>query len=187
MDELRRSVFTAPTHVLTCLSSDSIGEARYVVRTRWPKAVHHVTEMHDIGDESFWNAQHYAKPSPRNIADILEFARTVELALRKGTPVRMLIHCAAGISRSTAAATVVLRYLLGAGHEDGAVARVFDVRDIAWPNRRVIRLADERLGCGGKLVNAVASKSYTSSRRYTGARLFRHDNFDYEPWLTQDY
>jgi len=69
--------------------------------------------------------------------------RIVELAeqLRSegGT---MLIHCEAGVSRSTATALIMYAYWLGQGREDEAMRRVIAQRPIAIPNRRVVALAD---------------------------------------------
>ncbi len=68
---------------------------------------------------------------------------------------RVVIHCQAGISRSTAAATIFYAVLLGEGREDEAIARVIAARQFALPNRRMIRLADELLGREGRLIAAV--------------------------------
>jgi len=68
---------------------------------------------------------------------------------------RVVIHCQAGISRSTAAAAIFHAVLLGEGREDEAVARVLAAREYANPNRRMIALADELLGREGRLVDAV--------------------------------
>jgi len=68
---------------------------------------------------------------------------------------RVVIHCQAGISRSTAAATIFYAVLLGDGREDEAIARVIAARQFALPNRRMIRLADELLGREGRLIAAV--------------------------------
>ena len=68
---------------------------------------------------------------------------------------RVVIHCQAGISRSTAAATIFWAVLLGEGREDEAIARVLAAREYALPNRRMIRIADELLGRGGRLIDAV--------------------------------
>ncbi|HEV2718715.1 MAG TPA: hypothetical protein VG323_01755 [Thermoanaerobaculia bacterium] len=85
--------------------------------------------------------------------DVARLIRTAQsLAERSG---RVVIHCQAGISRSTAAATIFYAVLLGEGAEDEAIARVLASRDFALPNRRMIRLADEILGRSGKLVDAV--------------------------------
>ena len=68
---------------------------------------------------------------------------------------RVVIHCQAGISRSTAAATIFYAVLLGEGREEEAIARVLAAREFAIPNRRMIRLADEILERDGKLIAAV--------------------------------
>ena len=85
--------------------------------------------------------------------DVRRLIRTAEsFAERSG---RVVIHCQAGISRSTAAATIFHAVLLGEGREEEAIARVLAAREFAIPNRRMIRLADEILGRGGKLIEAV--------------------------------
>ena len=68
---------------------------------------------------------------------------------------RVVIHCQAGISRSTAAATIFYAVLLGEGREDEAIARVIASREFALPNRRMIRFADALLEREGKLIAAV--------------------------------
>ena len=68
---------------------------------------------------------------------------------------RVVIHCQAGISRSTAAATIFYAVLLGEGEEEEAIARVLAAREIAIPNRRMIQIADELLERDGTLIAAV--------------------------------
>ncbi len=81
--------------------------------------------------------------------------RIVELAeqLRSegGT---LLIHCEAGVSRSTATALIMYAYWLGQGREDEAMRRVITQRPIAIPNRRMVALADRILGLDGRLLQA---------------------------------
>src|SRR4051812_46971083 len=87
------------------------------------------------------------------IEDVQRLIATAQsLAEQSG---RVVIHCQAGISRSTAAATIFYAVLLGEGHEDEAIARVLAAREFAIPNRRMIRIADELLGRGGRLIAAV--------------------------------
>jgi predicted protein tyrosine phosphatase len=87
------------------------------------------------------------------VEDVERLIRAVQsLKERSG---RVVIHCQAGISRSTAAATIFYAVLLGEGQEDEAIARVLAAREIAIPNRRMIRIADELLGREGRLVAAV--------------------------------
>jgi predicted protein tyrosine phosphatase len=87
------------------------------------------------------------------VDDVRRLIRAAEsLAERSG---RVLIHCQAGISRSTAAAVIVYAVLLGEGREEEAMARVLAAREYANPNRRMIALADELLAREGRLIEAV--------------------------------
>jgi len=69
---------------------------------------------------------------------------------------RVLIHCEAGVSRSSAAALIMYAYWLGPGREREAMARVLSQRPVADPNRRMVALADRLLDRGGRLVEALA-------------------------------
>jgi predicted protein tyrosine phosphatase len=66
----------------------------------------------------------------------------------------LVIHCTAGISRSTAAFAILM-----AQRRPGTEAAVFDdlraVRPKAWPNSLMIALADELLGAEGRLVREL--------------------------------
>lgn len=82
----------------------------------------------------------------------------IELAHRlKGSAGRVLIHCEAGVSRSTAAALIMYTCLLGPGSEREAMERVLGQRPIARPNRRMVEIADHLLGRGGRLVGVLDS------------------------------
>jgi predicted protein tyrosine phosphatase len=68
---------------------------------------------------------------------------------------RVLIHCEAGVSRSTAAALIMYACWLGPGREHEAMARVLAQRPIAIPNRRMVELADKLLDRKGCLVEVL--------------------------------
>jgi predicted protein tyrosine phosphatase len=66
----------------------------------------------------------------------------------------LLIHCEAGISRSTATALIIYACWLGQGREDEAMERVITQRPYAIPNRRMVALADNLLASDGRLLQA---------------------------------
>lgn len=66
----------------------------------------------------------------------------------------LLIHCEAGISRSTATALIIHACWLGPGLEDEAMQRVGAQRPYAIPNRRMVAIADNLLGLDGRLLQA---------------------------------
>ena len=66
----------------------------------------------------------------------------------------LLIHCEAGVSRSTATALIIYAYWLGRGREDEAMRRVIAQRPFAIPNRRMVALADTFLALEGRLLQA---------------------------------
>ena len=86
-----------------------------------------------------------------------DIRRIIRLAedLRSDTG-RVLIHCEAGVSRSSAAALIMYAYWLGPGREQEAMERVLSQRPVANPNRRMVELADRLLDRGGRLVGALA-------------------------------
>jgi predicted protein tyrosine phosphatase len=67
----------------------------------------------------------------------------------------MLIHCWAGISRSTATA-FVLACERNPAVPELEIARALRAASVhAQPNRRIVTLADDMLGRGGRMVDAV--------------------------------
>lgn len=67
----------------------------------------------------------------------------------------LVIHCLAGISRSTASAFIVLCTLNPGCPEDHIAARLRDASETAEPNARLVRLADQLLARDGRMVRAV--------------------------------
>ena len=67
---------------------------------------------------------------------------------------RVLIHCLAGESRSTACAYILACMNLGHGGELQALQHVVAVRPRAWPNQLIVWLGDQVLGREGAMVAA---------------------------------
>lgn len=88
-------------------------------------------------------------PSRSDVQDALKFASTLT------TNDHLLIHCMAGISRSTATAMSIISHHYGPGSEREAAITVREIRPIANPNRLILSQADELLERHGALVNAA--------------------------------
>ena len=86
----------------------------------------------------------------QDIQQIITLARE----LRSATG-RVLIHCEAGVSRSSAAALIMYACWLGPGREYEAMMRVLAQRPIAMPNPRMVELADRLLDRKGRLVEVL--------------------------------
>jgi predicted protein tyrosine phosphatase len=92
----------------------------------------------------------FAEPSARDVSAILDLGR--QLAAE---PVeQVLIHCHAGVSRSTATA-IVLMVQHNPGREEEAFAELARLRPYSWPNALMIGIADDLLERGGALVGAL--------------------------------
>jgi predicted protein tyrosine phosphatase len=89
-------------------------------------------------------------PQKSDIEAILAFGRDA------GDERHLLIHCHAGISRSTAAMLMILAQAHPSETEGAIVERLVEIRPQAWPNSRMVAFADKLLGREGRLNAAVA-------------------------------
>ena len=89
-------------------------------------------------------------PQKADVEAILTFGRD---AAEAGG---LLIHCHAGISRSTAATLMILAQAHPHEAEDGLAELLLQTRPQAWPNSRMIAFADELLDRQGRLITATA-------------------------------
>jgi predicted protein tyrosine phosphatase len=105
---------------------------------------HHRVEIHDISEP----LDGHVLPTPEHVAGLIEFMRAWP---QHEAPI--LIHCVAGISRSMAAALITLA-VKAPGRELEAARHVRNAAPHAYPNRRMIAVADQMLGCHGRLIDA---------------------------------
>ncbi len=88
-------------------------------------------------------------PHQSHVADLVKFARDWD----RQAP--LLIHCWAGISRSTAAAFIALCALNKEGTEHELAWALRRASPTAFPNRLLVALADEILARNGRMITAV--------------------------------
>lgn len=138
------------TDLLTCVSPE------YPVwRPNWPSLKNHlIVRFHDIDVPM----EDYVCPGEEDVERILHFAQRLLRRSEKGQTVRLLTHCAAGISRSAAAALLILALQYGHGNERRAVEHLYSIRPQSRPNAALVNLGDAMLRRDGRLRRAVAEK-----------------------------
>ncbi|WNK01395.1 protein-tyrosine-phosphatase [Thalassospiraceae bacterium LMO-JJ14] len=159
VEELPKHSRRAVTHVLSLIDPD------------WPEITafesfdpHHraVFRFHDIIDP----LPGRTPPSSEIVESVLEFGRDVASQAGAGKPVRLLIHCHMGVSRSSAA----MLSFMAQTHRDEPVSTLYDrlrsIRPKSWPNSVMVGYIDDYLGFGGELVEGL--------RTHYGLRLQAH-------------
>jgi predicted protein tyrosine phosphatase len=122
-----------------------------------------IGDVQDVLPVGYENVSHKTRLL---VADVVTELGATEGDIRKiialaeelrSTNGRILIHCEAGVSRSTAAALIMYACWLGPGREHGAMMRVMAQRPIAIPNRRMVQIADSLLDREGRLLAELSS------------------------------
>lgn len=132
---------TRARHVVTLL--------RLVDRVQWPRHIvpenHLILSVDDIVD----HAEGYTVPAEEHVGRLIDFAR----AWDRTTP--MVVHCFAGISRSTGAAFTAA-CALNPKRDEAEIARAIRAASpTAQPNARIVGIADRLLNRNGRMVRAV--------------------------------
>lgn len=104
-------------------------------------------------------------PTEADVAKILEVGEK----LAKLQVKHLLVHCYAGVSRSTASAVTLMAQRNPARAAD-IFAALGDIRPKAWPNTVMIGHADRLLGLGGTLVEALRLHHIAVAHRYPEVR-----------------
>jgi predicted protein tyrosine phosphatase len=98
---------------------------------------------------------------------VLAFTR--DLGMSKGA--HLLVHCHAGVSRSTAVATLVMAQTCPDRPAAEVLQEIVRLRPRAWPNLRILEFGDEILGRHGEIVEAARGHYRRALER--------------EPWLAE--
>jgi predicted protein tyrosine phosphatase len=88
-------------------------------------------------------------PAEEHVQQLIAFARDWD----RSEP--LVIHCYAGVSRSTAAAFVIACALAPSRNETEIADAIRHASHTATPNRRMVAIADAMLGRNGRMVAAV--------------------------------
>lgn len=129
-----------PSHVLTLMVEPFVPTPASIRPDR-----HLRLSVHDVIEP----ADGIVCPDHTHISDLIAFARGWD----RSAP--LLVHCWAGISRSTAAAFIVLCDLHGSGRERRIAEALRFHAPHAQPNRLMVRHADHLLGREGRMISAV--------------------------------
>jgi len=132
---------TGARHIVSLLSDEAIVERPLAVAPE----NHLWLRLHDISTP----LDGYIVPDERHVADLLNFVR----AWDRRAP--LVVHCYAGISRSTASAFASVCALSPHRDERSIAQALRQASPTATPNIRIVSLADRLLGRGGRMVSAI--------------------------------
>ena len=132
---------TGASHVLTVM-----GKVDQVQRPVSIRPENHLKVAFDDISEPM---DGYVMPSEAHVAQVLDFVRSWD----RGAP--LVIHCWAGVSRSTASAFAAACALNPHRAEIDIARQIRAASPIASPNRRIVTLADQALGRDGRMVRAL--------------------------------
>lgn len=106
--------------------------------------------FHDVIDA---NDADMIAPQREHVADMLAFGRRV--LQESGLETHFLVHCHAGVSRSTASMALILAQALPHTSADRIFEEVLRIRPQAWPNLRILEFGDVELDRHGELVKSA--------------------------------
>ena len=146
IEELAGHGTTGASHVLSILDPDHPVPEAFGAFGEHEKLE---IRFHDIIDET----PGLRMPQSEHVERILKLGR--DLNAEPVATAHLLVHCHAGISRSTASMALILAQALPEQPAHTILALVHGIREKAWPNLRLIEIGDAMLGRNGTLVEAT--------------------------------
>ena len=131
---------TGARHVVSLLGDEAIERPVVIVPEN-----HLWLRLHDISAP----LDGYIVPGEQHVADLLNFVRGWD----RRAP--LVMHCYAGISRSTASAFASVCALSPHRDERNIAQALRLASPTATPNIRIVSLADRLLGRGGRMTSAI--------------------------------
>ena len=92
-------------------------------------------------------------PTENDVSRLLAFGRDLDAEMPTGA--HLLVHCHAGVSRSSASMSLLLAQATPERPGPEIFGEVLAIRPQIWPNLRIVEMGDALLGRGGDLVRAV--------------------------------
>ncbi len=134
-------VATGARHVITLVNAGT--------PMRLPTAIRHENHLFLAMNDIIEEIDGMTPPGEAHVNRLIEWARDWD----RTTP--LVVHCFAGISRSTAAAFTLVS-AFNPWRDEAATAQLLRQRSpSATPNRRIVEIADRLLGRDGRMVAAV--------------------------------
>ena len=132
---------TGASHIMTVMAK--------VDQVQRPASVLEINHLRVQVDDITEHMDGFVAPCETHIEQILNFVRSWD----RHAP--MVVHCFAGISRSTASAFAAA-CMLNPHRDEIAIARqIRTASPIAQPNRLIVSLADQALGREGRMLRAL--------------------------------
>jgi predicted protein tyrosine phosphatase len=132
---------TGASHVLTVMAN--------VAQVQRPESVLEVNHLRVQMDDITEHMDGFLAPSDSHIEQVLNFVRGWD----RNAP--LVVHCYAGISRSTASAFAAACMLNPHRDEISIARQIRAASPIASPNRLIVSLADRALGREGRMLRAL--------------------------------
>jgi predicted protein tyrosine phosphatase len=92
-------------------------------------------------------------PELVHVEQLLAFGRKLDLEPAAGA--HLLVHCHAGISRSSASMALLIAQAMPDRPGAAIFAEILQIRPQIWPNLRIIEMGDRLLGRNGDLIAAA--------------------------------
>jgi predicted protein tyrosine phosphatase len=132
---------TGASHVLTVMAN--------VAQVQRPETVLDANHLRVQVDDITEVMEGFVAPNDSHVTQVLDFVRGWD----RNAP--LVVHCYAGISRSTASAFAAACMLNPDRDERDIARRIRAASPIASPNRLLVTLADKALGRDGRMVRAL--------------------------------
>ena len=132
---------TGASHILTVMAN--------VAQVQRPQSVLEANHLRVQMDDITEVMDGFVAPNEAHIEKVLTFVRSWD----RRAP--MVVHCYAGISRSTASAFAAVCALNPERGEANIAQALRRASPTATPNSRIVSLADQLLGRGGRMVAAI--------------------------------